>query len=226
ASIRYDKNENFAGQFSPRISGVYTVAEDHNIRASFQHGFRIPTTQNQYIDLLTPQARLIGGLPLFRNKYNMIENPVYSLTELATGAAPNPYQFKEWEPERVETYEIGYKSLINEKLFLDMFYYYNRFLTFEGSAVLVQKRNPEGPMTDLADPTKRTVYSMPMNAEQTVKNSGWGLGADYLIGKGYIVTGNITRNVLLNRDELREKDPAFITAFNSPEYRINAGFLN
>src|SRR5690606_9011012 len=100
------------------------------------------------------------------------------------------------------------------------------FLTFEGSAVLVQKRNPEGPMTDLADPTKRTVYSMPMNAEQTVKNSGWGLGADYLIGKGYIVTGNITRNVLLNRDELREKDPAFITAFNSPEYRINAGFLN
>src|SRR5690606_14415523 len=60
----------------------------------------------------------------------------------------------------------------------------------------------------------------------TVKNSGWGLGADYLIGNGYIVTGNITRNTLLNRKELKKKDPSFITAFNSPEYRINAGFSN
>src|SRR5690606_6631120 len=103
ASIRYDKNENFKGQFSPRISGVYTVANDHNIRASFQRGFRIPTTQNQYIDLLTPQARLIGGLPLFREKYNMINNPVFRLA----GTSVEPFQFKEWEPERVETYEIG-----------------------------------------------------------------------------------------------------------------------
>lgn len=226
ASIRYDKNENFAGQFSPRISGVYTVAKDHNIRASFQRGFRIPTTQNQYIDLLTPQARLVGGLPLFRDKYNMIDNPVYSLNELTTGAAPIPFQFKEWEPERVETYEIGYKSLIGEKLFVDMFYYYNRFLTFEGSAVLVQKRDPNGPMTDLADPTKRNVYSMPLNAEQVLKNSGWGIGADYLIGAGYVVNGNLTQNVLLNKDELKENDPSFITAFNSPKYRFNLGVSN
>jgi len=222
ASIRYDKNENFEGQFSPRISGVYTVAPNHNIRASFQRGFRIPTTQNQYIDLLTPQARLIGGLPLFREKYDMINNPVYTLT----GAGIEPFEFKEWEPERVETYEIGYKSLINEKLFLDMFYYYNRFLTFEGSTVLVQKKNPDGPMTDLADPTKRNVYSMPLNAEQTIKNSGWGIGADYLIGNGFVINGNVTQNILLNKDELKEKDPSFITAFNSTKYRINAGISN
>jgi outer membrane receptor protein involved in Fe transport len=39
----------------------------------------MPTTQDQYIDLVTPQARLIGGLPLFRNKYNFSGNPVYTL---------------------------------------------------------------------------------------------------------------------------------------------------
>src|SRR5690606_2718953 len=82
ASLRYDKNENFKGQFSPRISGVLTVADDHNFRASFQRGFRIPTTQNQYIDLLTPQARLVGGLPLFRERYDMINNPVYALSDI------------------------------------------------------------------------------------------------------------------------------------------------
>jgi outer membrane receptor protein involved in Fe transport len=78
ASVRYDKNENFAGQWSPRVSAVYTAGQ-HNFRASYQTGFRIPTTQDQYIDLITPQARLIGGLPLFRDRYNFGSNPVYSL---------------------------------------------------------------------------------------------------------------------------------------------------
>ena len=78
ASIRYDKNENFEGQWSPRVSGVYSVG-NHNFRASYQTGFRIPTTQDQYIDLVTPQARLIGGLPIFRDRYNFSTNPVYTL---------------------------------------------------------------------------------------------------------------------------------------------------
>ncbi|WP_373496384.1 carboxypeptidase-like regulatory domain-containing protein [Aquiflexum sp.] len=78
ASVRYDKNENFDGQWSPRLSAVYTAGQ-HNFRASYQTGFRIPTTQDQYIDLMTPQARLIGGLPFLRNRYNFNTNPVYSL---------------------------------------------------------------------------------------------------------------------------------------------------
>jgi len=83
ASARYDKNENFKGQLSPRVSGVYT-AGTHNFRASYQTGFRLPTTQDQYIDLVTPQARLIGGLPLFRSKYNFSGNPVYSLATVTS----------------------------------------------------------------------------------------------------------------------------------------------
>ncbi|WP_257667512.1 TonB-dependent receptor [Parapedobacter tibetensis] len=225
ASLRYDKNENFKGQFSPRISGVFTVAEDHNFRASFQRGFRIPTTQNQYIDLNTPQARLVGGLPLFRERYNMIDNPVYALSDVQSGNITR-YQFKEWEPERVETYEIGYKSVIDNRFFVDLFYYYNRFLTFEGTAVLVQLRDPSGTIADLADPTRRNVYSMPVNAPQILKNSGWGIGLDYSIGNGYTATGNVTQNVLLNEDELRESDPSFVTFFNSPKYRFNLGFSN
>lgn len=82
ASVRYDKNENFEGQWSPRVSGVYS-AGNHNFRASYQTGFRIPTTQDQFIDLVTPQARLIGGLPLFRDRYNFSQNPVYSQATVA-----------------------------------------------------------------------------------------------------------------------------------------------
>src|SRR5699024_4747815 len=73
-SIRYDKNENFDGQFSPRISGVVTVADGHNFRGSFQTGFRNPDTQAQYIDLNVVNARLLGGLPKFAEKYEITKN--------------------------------------------------------------------------------------------------------------------------------------------------------
>ena len=69
-SARYDKNANFKGVFSPRVSAVASFG-DQNVRLSFQTGFRIPTTQNQYIDLATPSGTLIGGLPEFNARYNL-----------------------------------------------------------------------------------------------------------------------------------------------------------
>lgn len=62
-SIRYDKAQNFDGNTSPRISFAYSAGEDrnHNLRASFQTGFRNPTTQDQYIGLATAGGTLVGS---------------------------------------------------------------------------------------------------------------------------------------------------------------------
>ncbi|MDZ7719940.1 MAG: carboxypeptidase-like regulatory domain-containing protein [Balneolaceae bacterium] len=73
-SIRYDKNENFDGQFNPRLSSVIRIADQQNIRASYQTGFRNPTTQGQYIDLNVLTARLLGGLPFLAEKYRVTES--------------------------------------------------------------------------------------------------------------------------------------------------------
>lgn len=64
-SIRYDKAQNFDGNVSPRISLTYSLGENknHNIRASFQTGFRNPTTQDQYIGLDAGSAILVGSAP-------------------------------------------------------------------------------------------------------------------------------------------------------------------
>lgn len=61
ASLRYDKSELFDGFFSPRLSAGFTINKDHNIRASFQTGFRNPTTQFLYIGLDAGRAVLLGG---------------------------------------------------------------------------------------------------------------------------------------------------------------------
>jgi outer membrane receptor protein involved in Fe transport len=64
-SIRYDKSKNFDGNYSPRISAVYSAGEqkNHTFRGSFQTGFRNPSTQDQYIGFNVGNAVLIGSAP-------------------------------------------------------------------------------------------------------------------------------------------------------------------
>ena len=65
ASVRYDKAKNFDGNFSPRVSAVYTagVNKAHTFRGSFQTGFRNPSTQDQYIGFNVGSAVLLGSAP-------------------------------------------------------------------------------------------------------------------------------------------------------------------
>lgn len=243
-SLRYDKNQNFKAQFSPRFSAVLTVAKTHNFRASFQRGFRIPTTQDQYIDLNTPSYHLIGGLPFLKQRYNFGTSPVYTLQSVqaygaalqAGGQAALPQAIAQlkagsnagYDPERVETYEIGYKGLIGNKLFIDAYYYYNKFLNFLGSEVVVQGKQP----VTLTDPVStlqlisgstRTVYSYPINSPTQLKNAGWAIGVDYLLPGNYSIGANVSSNYLVNKDQI---PVGFITFFNTPKYRYNLSFGN
>ena len=78
-SIRYDKSKNFDGSFSPRLAFVYSAGanKNHNIRLSYQTGFRNPTTQDQYIGLDLGPFALIGSAPENLDRY--IETLNYTL---------------------------------------------------------------------------------------------------------------------------------------------------
>ena len=71
-SVRYDKNELMDGNFSPRLSLVYGAGENrnHNFRASYQTGFRNPTTQDFFIGLDVGNAILVGSAPENLDRYN------------------------------------------------------------------------------------------------------------------------------------------------------------
>ncbi len=83
-SIRYDKAKNFEGNVSPRLSLVYSAGEvrNHNFRASFQTGFRNPTTQDQYIGLDAGQALLVGSAPDNLDRYVSAPIPTSSTAQL------------------------------------------------------------------------------------------------------------------------------------------------
>ena len=65
AAARYDKAEFSDGAITPRVALAYTAGKDrnHNIRLSYQTGYRNPTTQDLFIGLDVGIARLIGSSP-------------------------------------------------------------------------------------------------------------------------------------------------------------------
>ena len=77
-SIRYDKAKNFDGNYSPRVSLVYSGGEkkQHNFRASYQTGFRNPSTQDQYIGFNVGPKVLVGSAPDNLLRYSETR-PVY-----------------------------------------------------------------------------------------------------------------------------------------------------
>jgi len=305
-SLRYDKNQNFDGQFTPRVSAVTTFG-NHNIRLSYQSGFRIPTTQNQFIDLRTPNAILIGGLPEFDARYNLnrgilrqnlapavvakyaaLPAVIQQATQYATaaitqqvtagvtaavnsavaaGQIPNnsqviagaiqagvaarlpgalqaslpgviaqvlpafataaipKYQAPALQPERIASYEIGYKGLIGKKLFVDAYYYLSQYTNFIGGTVIIVPTAPAGPglpiESGVASASTRAVYSRPANTDEKVNVQGFAISADYSLMKGFFVGANMANNELTRFVPTPEQQFA---GFNTPKNRYNLKF--
>ncbi|MEO7992536.1 MAG: TonB-dependent receptor, partial [Chryseolinea sp.] len=88
-SVRYDKNENFDGQFTPRVSAVYTFNQNQNIRASFQTGFRNPDTQAQFIYFPSSSGTLIGSTQANAERYGIHNGGAWTQTSYNAFVASN-----------------------------------------------------------------------------------------------------------------------------------------
>ncbi|MET0637632.1 MAG: TonB-dependent receptor [Chitinophagaceae bacterium] len=221
ASGRYDKHENFEGRFTPRVTAVFHVVKDNNIRLSYQTAYRFPTNQDQYINLNTGSAFLIGGLETFQEKYGLGGGTYTAESVAAARAQGNPAlleesEFRRMKPESVSSYEIGYKGLVARKLLLDGYFYYSQYTDFLARSAVVKAATPAAAM----DPGQSTNYSYQQNTSTKVKTYGWGVSADYQAIKSYFVYANLFSDVI------RDLPPGFISFFNAPKYRLNLGVRN
>ena len=168
ASMRYDKSQNFQGNYSPRISAVYSAGENkqHNFRASFQTGFRNPSTQDQYIGFNVGSAILLGSAPdnlirytetlpvsttvgqlfaggtsVVMNGLNAYNNSYTAASVAALSATGNPANLRKTnleyvKPEEVKAIELGYRSVVND-ISVDINGYYNTYNNFIGNINVV-----------------------------------------------------------------------------------------
>jgi outer membrane receptor protein involved in Fe transport len=223
ASGRYDKHMNFKGRFTPRITGVYEVAKDHNIRVSYQTAYRFPTNQDQYIELVTGSAVLIGGLEESFGKHGLTANNTWTAASVsaarATGDKTKLVKYgtlNPIKPETVSSYEVGYKGVFNKKLFVDAYFYLSEYSNFISNVAVVKAVAEDSVML----PNFSTNYSFKENVSDKVKTYGWGISADYNFAKSYFIYGNVFSDVL------EDVGPNSFSFFNAPKYRFNLGLRN
>jgi outer membrane receptor protein involved in Fe transport len=213
ASGRYDKNQNFQGKFTPRISAVYKVGDDQFIRASYQNAYHFPTNQNQWINLNTGAGILLGGLPQLREFYHIDTQPLYTPASVAAYSMSGnpavlvPIVFGEYKPESVNSYELGYKAVFNKRLLIDAYTYYSRYTNFLGRVQGIQLSSQEG-------------FSVAVNSTDKVSTYGMGASISYLLPHHFEVSGNFST------DNIDSPDSTFVTYWSTPKYRFNLGVSN
>ncbi|WP_160716207.1 TonB-dependent receptor [Chitinophaga solisilvae] len=251
-SLRYDKNEQFAGKINPRIAVVYSIKDKHNFRVSWQNGFRFPSLFEAYSFVNNGQVRRVGGLAFiedglgyFKNSYltssvdafNVAVNKTINAEHISkeAAAAKNAGVLKAANldpivPEQITSFEAGYKAvLLQNRLFIDVDGYFSSYKHFIGQieTVVPQTGNISNPdqavLNQMLDKSLQNRYRVWTNSKSTVNNYGFALAVTYDIYKTFTVSGNANFNKLAQD---KTKDDALIPGFNTPEWFTNVSIGN
>ena len=218
ASGRYDKNQNFDGRFTPRVTALVKLAENNNLRLSYQTAYRFPSNQSQWINLQVGSTRLVGSNASFATYLNYAANPLYTTTSVTAGS-PQVFVPNVAKPESVSSFEGGYKGLLMEnKLLIDMYGYFGQYQDFLGRVNTLQTTT--GVAADINNPSKRRNISVPVNTADKVKTYGFGLSVDYRLPLNFTLGANVASDVL------KDVPTGFVAYFNAPKYKTNLTFGN
>ncbi len=227
-SLRYDKNDNYKGNFTPRISAVLSLDENknHNFRVSYQTAFRNPGLQESFINF-----ELFPGFTILGTSQVNLDNYQYtgSTGNVITGnIVRESLKRTAIQPEENKTLELGYKGLLlNKKLRADISYYKAWYPNFIAISFPLHGFTSAGPGPDAR------AFLWYYNLEQTVTSEGLSLGLDYVLPSNFQLGFNYTYSSFdipnYNAALQGGQDKATFKRslrFNTPENRIQASFTN
>jgi iron complex outermembrane receptor protein len=235
-SMRYDKNENFEGQVTPRLSAVYSLQENHSLRASYQTGFRNPDTQAQFIYFPSSSGTLLGSTEANAARYGAHNGGSYTEASynayrasggtLAADGTPTggnsallvtadiPYV----QPERLRSFEVGYKGIFSKKILVDVNGYYTTYQDFIGGQIVAVK----APTSHQGNAVPAgSLYSLYNNSINDVTSYGAGLGITYSLPRNFTLNANYSW-ATFEEDENAD----FRAGFNTPENKFSVGIGN
>jgi outer membrane receptor protein involved in Fe transport len=247
-ALRADRNPEFETKLNPRVSVVYSPVNQHNFRVSFQNGYRFPSLFEALSFVNNGNVRRVGGLSKANDGLGYLENS-YTLAsidqfisavnkDIDGGLNQNQAALKnksllsaanlpKLQPEKVTSFEIGYKSaLFNSRLIIDWDFYYNVYEGFLGQVEVAVPKNEsigsDNAVLAMLDRSKQDRYRVYTNSNSKYKSLGTSLGIRYNLVKNYNVNVNISYNDLVSTNT----SDLFITAFNTPKWAVNLSVGN
>lgn len=257
-SLRYDYNPEFDPKFTPRLAAVYTADQRHNFRFTYQQGFRFPALFEALSYVNNGRVKRVGSLSYINEGLGYLENSYTQASVInfnaAVGAAGNTdaaalanrdllvvANLPKARPERITSFEIGYKSiLLNNKLIIDVDAYINKYDGFLGQvqvfvpigetvgadaaviAMLDRNRDATTAGGGNAASQGQERYRVFTNAKNVYYNYGSALGITYNIHRKYTVRANVN----FNKMRSNTTDDIFVTGFNTPAWTTNLSFGN
>jgi len=197
----------------PASSFLYHI-QSHSFRASFSSAIRNPTLTVQYFNMNVGRATLLGNLEGYSNLVN-----TQSYRDFLNSTPRNPdllqyFDVKAVKPERVTTAEIGYRTIIDTKLFIDVSYYYSWYTDFLGYVIGVELE-----LDSVNAPSSQRIVRVTTNSANLVTTQGFSLGSSYYFKNYLSFSGNYTFNVL----DTKGTDDPIIPAYNTPRHKFNLG---
>ncbi len=212
-AMRADKNENFDWLISPAASLVYTPSKNNFFRFSYSSAIRNPTLSDQYLFLDVGRATLSGTLDTVRNLVT-----IESLQDYFSNPMPgvlDSFDINPVKPEEVQTFEVGFRTTVFEKLYIDAGYYFSIYDNFLGFKI-----GADFKIDNLGFLRSLDVFRYAANSDNRVTTQGFALGFNYYFSQVYAFSGNYSWNRL---NKTFDDDP-IIPAFNTPEHKFNLGF--
>lgn len=216
ATLRVDKNENFDAILSPAASLVFKLNENTIIRAGVSSAVRNPTMADQFLYYDVGRAILLGNLSGQDSLVTLDSFDDARNSQLFDWNQLDFYDVDPIRPEQARTFEVGYRSTISNKIYVDASYYYTFYEDFIGFNVGLTL--PYTPQAERPDFTSLQVFRVAANARETVTTQGFSVGLNYYFYKTFALTTNYSWNNLVSGED----DP-IIPAFNTPEHKVNVG---
>ncbi len=130
-ALRVDGHTDYATQVSPKAAVVYKLSDNHNVRAGYNRAFKSPT-------ILENNLLVQGVFRGNKSGYEVRDRDGVVIDEIAP-----------LSPERVNSFELGYKGIIADQLFVDAVVYDSFY------------RNFISPLTASANPMMGTFAYLP-----------------------------------------------------------------
>lgn len=258
ASVRGDYNPEFTLKYTPRVAAVYTVNKNHNFRVTYQQGYRFPALFEALSYVNNGRVKRVGSLSYINEGLGYLENSYTQSSVVnfnaAVKAAGNTDEaalanrdllvvanLPRARPEKIDSYEAGYKSVLaNNRVILDIDAYVNKYDGFLGQvqvfvpkgetvgsdaavlAMIDRNRDATAATATTAASNGQDRYRVYTNAKNKYTNYGGSLGATYIFYKKYTISGNVNYNKM----KANKKNDIFVTAFNTPEWSTNVSFGN